>query len=307
MWLPNQAGLQAWWSMNSKEPWMQYMQVLYHVVNMGLGERAKDAWVFQHMHTSYFNTAAGITTNLIKNNPVSSTVQNRMWSDPYYGLNNPDNYWRWNQLRVVSKVNETWWNEKLAWQNEIRAAFNLTVQQLSEATQNWLSLYRSTSNSLYPLLPSNSTYKNNFGLMYWQWATGFLSESNWGQPSMANVMPSFYAGWYELSYFKSAYLTSANTAQANVDVFSYVELYNNDVLTSVNYEHLFLTYDIFSNDATTAPPSNSLFDMANMQLLISLGNATPNILKSDQVYGVDFELSDDWYGLTNQLGLDFSQ
>jgi len=78
-------------------------------------------------------------------------------------------------------------------------------------------------------------------------------------------------------------------------------------MTGVNYENLFLTYDIFSNDPTSAPPSNSLFNMNNMMALTALGMSTPNILTSSAVYGVDFELNDDWYALTIQLGLDFSQ
>lgn len=117
-------------------------------------------------------------------------------------------------------------------------------------------------------MPSNTTFQNMFGVMYWQWANSYTSQNTWSVPSMANVMPDFYRGYYEISYFKSAYFTSANTAQANVDTFSTVELYNNDFLTGVNYEHLFLTYDIYTNNPASAPPSNSLFYMENMMSLV---------------------------------------
>lgn len=71
---------------------------------------------------------------------------------------------------------------------------------------------------------------------------------------------------------------------------------------------MFLTYDIYSNDPTTDPPTNSLFNLANFQALVKLGLETPNILTNTTVtYGVDFSLNDDWYALTVTLGLDSVQ
>lgn len=63
-----------------------------------------------------------------------------------------------------------------------------------------------------------------------------------------------------------------------------------------NYEYLFTTGDVI--------PSNSLFNMANMENLVSLGKSTPNILVDTTLeYGVDFTLSSGWQDLTNTLGL----
>lgn len=135
-----------------------------------------------------------------------------MFTDPYYGLNNPDNYWRWNQLRVVANTNTTWWNEKLAWQAEMGAAFGLNQAQIKEATSNWQKLYQFANTQMNGQIPSNSTYTNIFGTMYWQWANSYQSMASWGVPSMSNVMPYFYRGYYEISYFKSAYFNSNNTA-----------------------------------------------------------------------------------------------
>lgn len=53
------------------------------------------------------------------------------------------------------------------------------------------------------------------------------------------------------------------------------------------------------------PPSNSLFDIENLQTLVSLGKSTTNILtNTTAVYGSDFTLGDEWFILTTRLGLD---
>lgn len=53
------------------------------------------------------------------------------------------------------------------------------------------------------------------------------------------------------------------------------------------------------------PPTNSLFDINNFKMLIELGMSSPNILSADYSlrYGIDFQLSSDWYVLTSQLNL----
>lgn len=37
MWLPNQGAVSAWYNMNNQELWQEYIQLMYDVVNMGLG------------------------------------------------------------------------------------------------------------------------------------------------------------------------------------------------------------------------------------------------------------------------------
>jgi len=47
-----------------------------------------------------------------------------------------------------------------------------------------------------------------------------------------------------------------------------------------------------------------LFDLSNFQLLLAIGQSTPNILvNTTLVYGVDFELNPLWQTLTSNLGL----
>lgn len=64
-----------------------------------------------------------------------------MFTDPWYGLSNYENYYRWNVLRPTSPANQTAVNEKLAFLNELRFYFGLTSTQVSEITTNWYSLY----------------------------------------------------------------------------------------------------------------------------------------------------------------------
>jgi hypothetical protein len=159
----------------------------------------------------------------------------------------------------------------------------------------------------YSMQPTNSTYMNVFGSAYWQWANAYTTMAipNVQAPSIGYIAPAMIAGYYEISYFHDAYF-NAHANPQNVATFQNTQLYNNDFLTGVNYEHLFLTYDIFSQNTTTNPPLNSLFSLQNIQQLITLGQSTPNILiDTELVYGVDFFLNDDWFALTTTLGLDF--
>lgn len=91
--------------------------------------------------------------------------------------------------------------------------------------------------------------------------------------------------------------------QGNVDAFQFVQLYNNENINYVNYEHLFCTYDLSNADVNSAPASNSLFNMQNMMDLVELGMSTPNIVGADKdmTYGIDFGLNDDWYAMALRL------
>lgn len=93
------------------------------------------------MQANYFATAAAIGANLLPLTTPSQAVLDVMFTDPYYGLQDPNNYARWNVLQVVSKTNSTAFNKKLAFQAELRTAFGLTSTQVSQLTNNWNNLY----------------------------------------------------------------------------------------------------------------------------------------------------------------------
>jgi hypothetical protein len=117
---------------------------------------------------------------------------------------------------------------------------------------------------------------------------------------MAQVYPGQYVGYYEISYWHSDYFDTYAITE-NVDAFSNVDLFVDEALPGLNFEHLFLTYDILSRNVFSDPPANSLFNIDNFKMLIDLGMSSPNILGADYAlrYGIDFQLSSDWYILTS--------
>jgi hypothetical protein len=119
--------------------------------------------------------------------------------------------------------------------------------------------------------------------------------------------PEALQGYYEFSYFMRSFFPFA-TNQANVALLGDTTMYVDPALTDSNYEHLFLTYDIFSGDPTSDPPANSLFNITNFQMLVNLGMSTPNIIyDSSLIYGQSFNLSSEWTVLTQNLGLSSEQ
>jgi len=56
--------------------------------------------------------------------------------------------------------------------------------------------------------PVNATFNNIFGVMYWQWANGDVTENTFSEPSIANLGSDLIAGYFEISYFKSAYFNT---------------------------------------------------------------------------------------------------
>lgn len=81
-----------------------------------------------------------------------------------------------------------------------------------------------------------------------------------------------------------------------------MKLYATKSVPGVNYEYLFLTYDLTLGKGSD-PASNSLFCLDNFKALVTAGLNTPNILKNPELtYGIDFDLGDDWYAISTALG-----
>jgi len=106
--------------------------------------------------------------------------------------------------------------------------------------------------------------------MYWQWANAYITQTTNFAVTMAELQPCNYLGYYEMSYWHTAYFNTIANGD-NQGAFATVNLFVDDTIQGVNFEHLFLTYDIYSNNPTSAPPSNSLFDLNNFKTLLSLG------------------------------------
>lgn len=90
------------------------------------------------------------------------------------------------------------------------------------------------------------------------------------------LLSNTVAGYLEISYFHDVYFNSV-VNQLNVDTFQSVKLFASEIDPTVNYENLFLLYDLAEGPSSN-PPSNSLFDLENLKTLINLGQGTINIL-----------------------------
>jgi hypothetical protein len=107
----------------------------------------------------------------------------------------------------------------------------------------------------------------------------------------------------EMKYFQSNPL-STYTNTANYAIFSTVNMYSTSMTPGTNYEYLFLTYNLTEGEGSE-PPSNSLFNIANMQMLVELGESTPNIMtNSSETYNSTFTLPAGWQTLTTTLGFE---
>lgn len=305
MWLPNHGAMSYWFEINNQPMWRTYMNILYEMVNTGCGAFTQEWQIAQTISTNQLTTASDINNVLLINNPASTQIQDAMWNDPYYGLSNYENYPRWQALQNTN-TNSTAINKKLAWQAELRSYFGLSSAQVQELTKNWNGLVRTTGLTVEANLPSPVEYQNAFGFAYWQWATGQITQVTNSVASIALLGNNAFAGYYEITYFRSAYFNTIANA-ANVAYFAGINFYNSFFsTTSSNFENLFVTYDL-ANGVGTSPLSDSLFNVANMKQLVKLGMAAPNILTSPTTNYSSITLDPAWATLAAKLGLDQDQ
>jgi len=81
-----------------------------------------------------------------------------------------------------------------------------------------------------------------------------------------------------------------------------VNLFNEPSQPGTNNEHLIAVYDMAVGKGSE-PPVNSLFNIENMQMLMSLGENTPNIMLNNTLNFTDIVLDPEWMTLTTNLGL----
>jgi hypothetical protein len=150
-------------------------------------------------------------------------------------------------------------------------------------------------------------YQNEHGLAYWQWANStysYMTNSVQSWAQMGGLVTSTqFPGTMEMKFFQS-YPLQTYTNTANYAIFSAVNMYSTSMAAGTNYEYLFLTYNLTEGEGSE-PPSNSLFNVANMQMLVELGESTPNIMtNSSEIYNVTFALGAGWQTLTTTLGFE---
>jgi len=134
-----------------------------------------------------------------------------------------------------------------------------------------------------------TAYQNTIGAQYWQWANGMVTNMADGNATIENAIGAqYFAGYYEFPYWKSSYF-NVNTNSANVPFFANVEMYESTLVAGANFEHLFATYNVTSQDTTTPPLMNSLFNATTMQEFLELGMSTPNIATNNTlIYNSNF-------------------
>jgi hypothetical protein len=96
-------------------------------------------------------------------------------------------------------------NEKLAFQAELRTYFDLSSAQVQEITNNWNGLFGAQLDTFNINLPSPAEYQNTFGVGYWQWATGQITQDLASVATMAYLGNDLFVGYYDIPYFKTNY------------------------------------------------------------------------------------------------------
>ena len=263
------------------------------------------------MGAAQFSTFEKMNGVLCPKHPFTDAKAERIFNDPYYGLNNPDNYYHWNAFLYTTTD-----TERIAWKWEMKTYFDMTLQQVAEIEENWNTMYADALTTVYESIPSPDEYLNEVGVAYWQWADGYMTNrrSLPYEPSVTKIVNTV-TGYPEISYFISDYLlqTSVSGVSAkNIEAMKDVKLYNDTAGPSDlepptdNYEYLFT----LKNSSGGDPDPHSLFNVQTLMKLCELGENVTNIItEPDKTYDVDFNLSADgnWTSLADTLGLSVRQ
>lgn len=162
-----------------------------------------------------FKSAEDASGALSPTNPLSAEQTDRLYNDPYYGLNNPDNYYHWTGFLVDTKPTEYY-----AWRWECKTYFGLSFDQLNEIETNFRTYYNDQLTITTDLLPSPDEYRNEQGIAYWQWADAVMTDLH-NDPRVESVtkIVNTVTGYPEISFFISDLLLNSAimTNQANID------------------------------------------------------------------------------------------
>lgn len=72
MWQLNQGMLQYWYKLNNKPDWQTYIQILYYMVNEGLGVFTQNYMVQTLLNQNYLSIPDDINANFLPMNPIVS-------------------------------------------------------------------------------------------------------------------------------------------------------------------------------------------------------------------------------------------
>ena len=155
MYFVNQAAMGVWYQLRNADAWRTYITLLYSIVNDGLGRQVGDTAAFTTMKQMPFKDAESASQALCPTNKLSQEQADRIYNDPYYGLYDANNYYRWNGF-----LEDTIATENAAWRWECKTYFGLTFDQLDEMQANYRVYYNDQLDTATLLLPTPEEYRN---------------------------------------------------------------------------------------------------------------------------------------------------
>lgn len=122
MYQANQAGLGVWWNQKNSQKWRVMITLFYSLVIDGMGNQVQQTAVFEQIVGTQFKTESKINSEFVVLNPIEDPAMvTALYEDPWYGLNNLDNYLQWNTLLSTADP-----LDRLAFKAELRSYFGLS-------------------------------------------------------------------------------------------------------------------------------------------------------------------------------------
>lgn len=108
------------------------------------------------MHASLIATEASLGPNLFSPAGLTDIQQANLWNDPDFGLNNPNNFARWDAL-VYGRDPVGYWNLN----NELKMHFGLSQEQIDSAQKNWNTYFEDSNDFITSVLPQGPAIPKN--------------------------------------------------------------------------------------------------------------------------------------------------
>jgi hypothetical protein len=220
----------------------------------------------------------------------------KIWSDPHYGLRDPDNVEKWAALCEEGQKSNVF-------QNEIMTYFSIRhKEEMLEMKNNFCDMLASTQDLVVAACPISETGKCTYSeFAYWQWASSYftmLPALEIMEPTVANIDDSIF-GFPEISYFKTHFMEKIASSEAATKEFKDINFGNPRDPKTKFYSHLFFLPEA---DFRGEVPKSSLFNLETLQTMFATFEKIPDLTLTP---GVDFyEFIPQLNYLTKTLELD---
>lgn len=139
-----------------------YLTLLYSIVNTGLGFTFVDTGVYQTM-AGVYKDADAINRLLLAGDASTMPQATAIFEDPYYGLNDFNNYKKWGSLLAGP-----WPTLEAAWKWELQTYFGLSDAQISTVQTNFINQFETTKPELLNALPVQNDFTTTVeSVAYW--------------------------------------------------------------------------------------------------------------------------------------------